>query len=200
MVGKIPVDISEVPIDAVSACAHKMHGPKGVGVLVLQGRATGRQMEPLIEGGGHERGLRSGTLDVPAIVGFGAACLHAAASFSAEAERIESMRNQLQQALCAQMPDAIVNGGDAPRVPHILNITIPSTDPDPLVDRLAGIACSSGSACGSARGEPSHVLRAIGLDDAAVLQTIRLSIGCTTTSAETAAAQAEILERSTTNH
>ncbi len=179
--GKLPIDLSHMPIDAITISGHKMHGPKGIGALVLQGRAEGRPVEPIFEGGGHERGLRSGTLNVPAIVGFGQASAYVASGGEAERERIAALMDQLRTGLETAQPDAIINGDPGWKVSHILSVTIPSQHPDPLVERLSGIACSSGSACGSARHEPSHVLRAIGLDDAAIANTIRLSLGQTTT-------------------
>jgi cysteine desulfurase len=148
----------------------------------------------LIEGGGHERNLRSGTLDVPAIVGFGCAASIAAACLDEDARRIESLRDELQAKILGVRPDAIVNGDQDRRVPHILNITIPSPGPEPLLERLTGVACSSGAACGSAKDEPSHVLAAIGLTPAAAAATIRLSLGRATTHDEITAA-AEAIER-----
>jgi len=183
-VGKLHVDLASIPVDAVSVSGHKLHGPKGVGGLILQGRAKGRPIEPLIEGGGHERGLRSGTLNVPAIVGFGQACHLAARSLADEAARVTTLRDALERALMELPTSVSINGRGADRVPHIINLTAPSASPEPLAARLHGIACSRGSACGSARGEPSHVLRSIGLDDAAISQSIRLSLGRTTTEAD----------------
>jgi cysteine desulfurase len=192
--GKVAVDLAAIPVDAVSVCAHKMHGPKGAAALVLQGRAVGRPIEPLIEGGGHERNVRSGTLDVPAIVGFGCAANIAATCLDEDAPRIESLRDELQTRILGVRPDAIVNGDQNRRAPHILNITIPTSGPEPLLERLPGIACSSGSACASAKDEPSHVLAAIGLTPAAAASTIRLSLGRATTQGEITAA-AEAIER-----
>jgi len=180
-VGKIPVDLSTVPVDAVSLCAHKMYGPKGAAALVLQGRAVGRPLEALIEGGGQERGLRSGTLDVPGLVGFGAAAARVCEVLHDDFERIAKLRDTLQAAILAAHPDAIVNGELDRRAPHILNITIPTSGPEPLIDQLAGVNCSVGAACPSAKGEPSYVLTAIGLGAEAAAATARLSLGRTTT-------------------
>jgi len=190
--GKVPIDLSRMPIDAITISGHKMHGPKGSGALVLRGRAEGRPIEPLLEGGGHERGLRSGTLNVPAIVGLGQAAALVASGWEDECEHVTDLMNQLEMGLKRQCTDAVLNGDGGQRVPHILNVTIPSQHPDPLIDRLSGIACSSGSACGSARHEPSHVLRAIGLDDAAIANTVRLSLGRETTKADIDAAIGQI--------
>jgi len=190
--GKVPIDLSRMPIDAITISGHKMHGPKGSGALVLRGRAEGRPIEPLLEGGGHERGLRSGTLNVPAIVGLGQAAALVASGWEDECEHVTDLMNQLEMGLKRQCSDAVLNGDGGQRVPHILNVTIPSQHPDPLIDRLSGIACSSGSACGSARHEPSHVLRAIGLDDAAIANTVRLSLGRETTKADIDAAIGQI--------
>jgi len=190
--GKVPIDLSRMPIDAITISGHKMHGPKGSGALVLRGRAEGRPIEPLLEGGGHERGLRSGTLNVPAIVGLGQAAALVASGWEDECEHVTDLMNQLEMGLKRQCSDAVLNGDGGQRVPHILNVSIPSQHPDPLIDRLSGIACSSGSACGSARHEPSHVLRAIGLDDAAIANTVRLSLGRETTKADIDAAIGQI--------
>jgi cysteine desulfurase len=179
--GKVAVDLSTIQVDAVSLCAHKMHGPKGAAALVLQGRAAGRPIEALIEGGGQERGLRSGTLDVPGLVGFGAAAVRVSECLGEDLERIAALRDGLQTSIRAAHPDAIVNGDLDRRVPHILNITIPTSGPDPLLEQLPGVACSGGAACPSARGEPSHVLAAIGLGREATASTARLSLGRTTT-------------------
>jgi cysteine desulfurase len=179
--GKLPIDLSDLPVDALTISGHKMHGPKGCGVLVLQGRAQGRPVEPIVEGGGHEHGLRSGTLNVPAIVGLGRAAAIVASEGASECERITVLAAHLRSELQRARPDAVFNGDFDRQVPHILNLTIPSQHADPLIERLSGIACSSGSACGSARHEPSHVLRAIGLDDATIAATIRLSLGRETT-------------------
>ena len=182
--GKVPVDLAAIQVDAISVCAHKMHGPKGAAALVLQGRAEGRPIEPLIEGGGHERGIRGGSVDVPAIIGFGCAAKLVSEHLDEDMRRIATLRDELQASILATHAEAIVNGDQERRVGHILNITIPSQSPDSLLARLPGIACSSGASCCSAKGGSSHVAAAIGLTPAAAGSTIRLSLGRTTTSGE----------------
>ena len=187
-VGKIGVDLGHAPIDAISLCAHKMHGPKGAGALVLQGRAAGRPIEPLIEGGGHERHLRSGTLNVPALVGFGAAAKLVQSDLELETRRMQSLRDALQTAILEAHPNATVNGDQAHRAPHILNVSIPTASTESLASQLPHVACSSGAACSSARDEPSHVLTAIGLSAEVIAGTIRLSVGRSTTERDVRAA------------
>lgn len=179
--GKIQFELSSLPIDAISLCAHKMHGPKGIGALVLQGRAAGRPVEPLIEGGGHERGLRSGTLNVPGIVGFGAAAALCESELSTEVKRIGALRSELTHGVLKDHPDATINGDQDHCIPHILSITIPQSSTESLIDLVPTIACAGGSACGSSQNKPSHVLTAIGLDAATIAGTIRLSFGRSTT-------------------
>ncbi|MDP7029604.1 MAG: cysteine desulfurase family protein [Phycisphaerales bacterium] len=190
--GKVAIDLSTLPLDAVSVCAHKMYGPKGAGALVLQGRAEGRPVEPLLEGDGHEQGLRSGTLDVPALVGWGAACDLVQEEFEADRDRIATFRDRLIQVAKEVVPSMRVNGDPSQCVPHILNLTLPSPSPDALIDRLPGIACTGGAACASLRNAGSHVLTAIGVDTSAVPHTIRLSLGRPTTEADIAAATAHL--------
>ena len=192
--GKVVIDLAEIPVDAISVCAHKMHGPKGAAALVLQGRAIDRPIEPLIEGGGHERNLRSGTLDVPAIVGFGCAASVAAQCLDEDQQRIGALRDALQASILAAHSNATINGDQDRRVPHILNITIPTQNPEPLLAQLPGVACSSGAACASAKDEPSHVLAAIGLTPEAAASTIRLSLGRSTTSDHVAIASEALQE------
>jgi len=186
--GKVAMGLSSLPLDAISVCAHKMYGPKGAGALVLQGRAAGRPLEPLIEGDGHERGLRSGTLDVPAIVGFGAAADLVHSEWQDDCDRIAQFHDELKQKIQDAHPAARFNGEPGRRVPHIINVTIPVEGPEPLVDRLSGIACTGGAACASLHGGGSHVLTAIGLESCDTANTIRLSLGRPTTPADIAAA------------
>lgn len=179
--GKVQMELASMPIDALSLCAHKMHGPKGIGALVLQGRAAGRLVEPLIEGGGHERGLRSGTLNVPGIVGFGAAAALCESELGADLENIKVLRAELTREVLKSHPDATINGDQDHCIPHILSITIPQPSAESLIDLMPTIACAGGAACGSSQNKPSHVLTAIGLDAATIAGTIRLSFGRSTT-------------------
>ncbi|MDP7574804.1 MAG: aminotransferase class V-fold PLP-dependent enzyme, partial [Phycisphaerales bacterium] len=148
----------------------------------------------LIEGGGHERNLRSGTPDVPAIVGFGCAASVAAQCLDEDQQRIGALRDALQASILAAHSNATINGDQDRRVPHILNITIPTQNPEPLLAQLPGVACSSGAACASAKDEPSHVLAAIGLTPEAAASTIRLSLGRSTTSDHVAIASEALQE------
>ena len=179
--GKIQFELASMPMDAISLCSHKMHGPKGIGAMVLQGRAAGRPIESLIEGGGHERGLRSGTLNVPGIVGFGAAAALCESELDADVERINTLRAELTRGVLKGHPDATFNGDQDHCIPHILSITLPQSSTESLIDLVPTIACAGGSACGSSQNEPSHVLTAIGLDATTIASTIRLSFGRSTT-------------------
>ncbi len=154
----------------------------------MGGRGAGRPRPPLIEGDGHERGLRSGTLDVPAIVGFGAAADLVHSEWQDDCDRIAQFHDELKQKIQDAHPAARFNGEPGRRVPHIINVTIPVEGPEPLVDRLSGIACTGGAACASLHGGGSHVLTAIGLESCDTANTIRLSLGRPTTPADIAAA------------
>lgn len=188
--GHIPIDLSSLPVDALSMSAHKMCGPQGVGTLVLQGRANGRPVEPIIEGGGHERGIRSGTLNVAGIVGLGEAARLCAMDRDARAQRIVSLRDTLESRLLDTIDGAHVHGCDAPRAPHITNIALPIDGVESPVEHLdaAGIACSSGAACSSARTGASHVLNAIGVGPAVAGVSVRFSLGLTTSADDIEAA------------
>ncbi|MBT7351651.1 MAG: aminotransferase class V-fold PLP-dependent enzyme [Phycisphaerae bacterium] len=171
-----------------------MNGPKGAAALVLQGRAAGRPIEPLIEGGGQEHGLRSGTLDVPAIVGFGAAASRVRECLDDDTKRITQFRDTLQAGIIAAHPNAVVNGVLSHRVPHILNMTIPTSGPASLAEQLQGVACSAGAACPATKSDTSHVLAAIGLGQDVANATVRLSLGRRTTSSDISTA-IEAIER-----
>ncbi len=171
--GKVPVDAALA--DLLVCAAHKFHGPKGVGALAF-GRPL--RLRPLLDGGGQEGGLRGGTLNVPGIVGMGAAAERAAAALAAgEPARQAAARDRLEAALCACRPAARVNGAAAPRLPQTLSITFPGVPAAALMAAARTLAFSAGSACSSGAGRPSHVLRAMGLSDADALATIRLSFG-----------------------
>lgn len=174
--GKIALNVTNGP-DLMSLSAHKMHGPKGAGALYIRRTKPRLGIAPLLHGGGQEDGLRPGTLNVPAIVGFGAACEIARSEMESDTGRIASLRDKLEQALLATCPGAYVNGAGAERLATITSLTLPGIDRDLLFARLAGLAMSSGSACHAAQGAPSHVLSAIGLDQGAARSTLRLSLG-----------------------
>lgn len=187
--GKIPLDVDAMGIDLLSLSAHKLYGPKGVGALYLRRREPRVRLEPQLHGGGHEKGLRSGTLNVPGIVGFGAAAAIAAAEMATEAARLASLRDALLAGLRAGL-DGVqldLNGAREPRLAGNLNLSVAGVDADGLLMRLRGIALSSASACSTATESPSHVLAAMGLDPARVAGALRFSLGRFTTGEEIAA-------------
>jgi cysteine desulfurase len=179
------VDVADSGIDLVSLSGHKLHGPKGVGALYVRG---GTRLRALQTGGGQEHGRRAGTPDVPAVVGFGAAAEFAAGDASFAAARVRSLRDRLQARLMAGIPGAFVNGHPHRRLPGNLSLTLPGIEAADLLDRIPGIAASTGSACATGSAEPSHVLTAIGLTRRQARATLRLSVGRTTTEHDIAAA------------
>ena len=184
---KTPVDVEELGVDLMSLSAHKCYGPKGVGALYVRRRpAPGVRwvlLEPLLHGGGQERGLRSGTLNVPGIVGFGRAATLGAAALPEEAARISGLRDTLFARLCAGIPGVRLNGHPTERLPGTLNVSFPGIDVGDLLGALPDVAASAGSACASLNSGPSHVLRAMGLEDGSAA-AVRFGIGRFTTSAE----------------
>jgi len=181
--GKIPVDVSGWSVDLASFSAHKLGGPKGVGALYVRSHVP---VEAIVHGGGHERGLRSGTLNVAGIAGFGASAEVAAKEVYEETERLLPLRGELLDGIQAVVPDVVMNGGLHNRVPNNINICIPGAEGETLLLLLdqAGIACSSGSACQSGALDPSHVLLAIGVPRDLAEGSLRLSMGRTTTAAD----------------
>jgi len=177
--GKVVIDLAEIKVDLMSFSAHKTYGPKGMGALFVRRKPRVR-LEPLIHGGGHERGMRSGTLPTHQIVGMGAAFELARTEMAAENERIRSLRYRLLRGL-SHIPDVYVNGDLEHRVPHNLNISFNYVEGESLLMGINGIAVSSGSACTSASLEPSYVLRALGRSDELAHSSIRFSIGRFTT-------------------
>ena len=177
--GKVPIDLATV--DLLSVSAHKMHGPMGIGALYVR-RSV--RLRPLIRGGGQERGLRAGTLPTPLCVGFGEACRIAAAERTAEAERVARLRDRLLDGLRALVPGLRVNGSLARRLPGNLNVALPGVDAEALLLDLPGLALSTGSACATGQGGPSHVLRAIGLPDELAHGSLRFGLGRFTGEAE----------------
>jgi cysteine desulfurase len=172
-IGKIPVSVAELDIDLLSFSSHKIYGPKGIGALFIKkGISTLSQQQ----GGGQERNLRGGTLNISGIVGFGEACKLASEEIE-ENKRIEELRNLLETLLQQQLPDIQINGQRADRLSHISNISFPKVDGEELLMRLNKIAISNGSACNSAATEPSHVLKAMGLSDELAYASVRFSLG-----------------------
>jgi cysteine desulfurase len=180
--GKVALDLDVLPIDLMSLSAHKSYGPKGIGALYVRRKPRVR-IEAQMHGGGHERGLRSGTLATHQIVGMGEAYRLAREHMAAENERIRALRNRLLEGLMS-IPEARVNGSLVKRVPHNLNLSFPFVEGESLLMGMKGIAVSSGSACTSASLEPSYVLRALGLSDEVAHSSIRFSLGRFTTAAD----------------
>jgi len=176
-VGKIPINVEDMGIDLLSLSAHKMYGPKGVGALYVRSSKPRVKIAPLIDGGGHERGMRSGTLNVSGIVGLGKACELSQTEMGAEGERLTALRERLKRALLDQLDDVYVNGDAIKRLPGNLNMSFAFIEGESLMMGLKEVAVSTGSACTSANLEPSYVLKAIGLEDAMAHASIRFGIG-----------------------
>ena len=183
--GKIPVNVEDLGVDAMSLSAHKLYGPKGVGALYVRRRprpgVRRLRPEPLLRGGGQERGLRSGTLNVPGIVGMGRAAALAAEALPEEAERVAALRDELHRRILREIPDARLNSHPGERLPNTLNIAFPGVRAAELLAAVPEIAASAGSACASESPEPSHVLRAMDVDEEDALCSVRLSLGRFTT-------------------
>ena len=176
-VGKVPVDVDREQIDLMALTAHKIYGPKGVGALYVRRRNPRVKLTAQMDGGGHERGMRSGTLNVAGIVGFGEACAIAQREMSAEAERLRGLRDRLRGKLEAGLEDVHVNGSWESRLPHNLNMSFAAVDSESLLMGMHEVALSSGSACTSATIEPSHVLKALGVGDGRARSAIRFGLG-----------------------
>jgi cysteine desulfurase len=176
-IGQIPVDIQNLGADLVSVSAHKLYGPKGVGALIVRRGNRRSRPEALLDGGGHENGLRSGTLPVPLIVGFAHACRLAQELRFDDTARIERLRDTLWSQISSRLSGLHLNGHPNNRLPGNLNISFDGVDGDALMNSLTDIAVSSGSACTSAAPEPSHVLRAIGRSDQLTRASLRFGIG-----------------------
>ena len=175
--GKVPVNVVEDNIDLLSISAHKMYGPKGVGALYVRRRNPRVQLAAQMDGGGHERGMRSGTLNVPGIVGLGAACAICREEMAAESERLRGLRDGLRSKLEAALDEVSVNGSMERRLPHNLNMSFAYVEAESLMMGMSEVALSSGSACTSATVEPSYVLKAMGVDDDQAHSSIRFGFG-----------------------
>ncbi len=182
-VGKIPVNVIADNIDLMSITAHKLYGPKGVGALYVRRKGPRVQLTAQMDGGGHERGMRSGTLNVPGIVGLGEACALAQKEMPEESARLRALRDRLHAKL-ATIEESYVNGGMDRRLPHNLNMSFAYVEGESLLMGINDIAVSSGSACTSATLEPSYVLKALGLGDDLAHTSIRFGIGRFTTEEE----------------
>jgi cysteine desulfurase len=176
-VGKIPVNVQEMGIDLMSFSAHKIYGPKGVGALYVRRKAPRVRLEPMLYGGGHERGMRSGTLPVPLIVGFGKAAELCEQEMATEAVRMAKMRDRLQEGIMEAMEEVYLNGHPTERLPGNLNISFAYVEGEALLMGVKEIALSSGSACTSATLEPSYVLRALGVGSDLAHSSIRFGLG-----------------------
>jgi cysteine desulfurase len=185
-VGRVPVRVEDWKVDLLSLSAHKMYGPKGVGALYVRRSRPRVRLQPQAEGGGQERGLRSGTLNVPGIVGFGAAARLASEALAAEeAERIRALRDRLLSGLRDRIEGVVVNGALEPRLPGNLHVSIARAEAETLILSLGGrIAISSGAACAEAGGKGSHVLRAMGIPDERIYTSLRFGLGRYNTAAE----------------
>jgi cysteine desulfurase len=191
-VGKVPVDVNADGIDLMALSAHKLYGPKGIGALYVRRRGPRVRLTAQLDGGGHERGMRSGTLNVPGIVGFGKACVLCGQEMETDRQRILPLRNRLEQALLT-LEGARVNGSRERRLPQVTNISFSGVDGDALLAGLGkNVALSSGSACTSASMEPSYVLKALGLEDRLAHASLRLGLGRFTTEEEVDYAIGEI--------
>jgi cysteine desulfurase len=183
-VGKMPVDVNKQGIDLVSISAHKMYGPKGVGVLYVRRKNPRVQLSPGIDGGGHERGMRSGTLNVPGIVGLGKACAIATDDMPKEASHLAGLRNRLKDKIMSRLDEVYINGSMENRLPGNLNISFAYVEGESLLMGINDVAVSSGSACTSATLEPSYVLKALGTGDELAHSSIRFGLGRFNTAAE----------------
>jgi cysteine desulfurase len=196
-VGKIACDVDALQVDLMSLSAHKIYGPKGIGALyVRETRPERIQLHPLIDGGGHERGFRSGTLNVPGIVGMGQACVLCQQLWPEESVRLRALRQRLYQGLTSRLDNVFLNGHPEQRVPGNLNLSFAYVEGESLLFSLKDVvALSSGSACTSDSPEPSYVLRAIGIEDALAHASIRFGLGRDTSAAEIDTVIAAVIEK-----
>ena len=190
--GKIPINVEEMCIDLLSMSAHKIYGPKGVGALYVRRRNPRVRLRCQMDGGGHERGMRSGTLNVPGIVGLGEACRIAGAEMSDETARLTVLRDRLHEGISASLEFVTLNGHPAERLAGTLNLSFAYVEGEALMMKMKDIAVSSGSACTSASLEPSYVLRSMGVSDELAHSSIRFSLGRGTTIEEVDYAIAQV--------
>jgi cysteine desulfurase len=191
--GKVPLDVNRANLDLASLTAHKLYGPKGCGALYVR-RSVAERLVPLIDGGGHENGLRSGTLNVPGIVGFGRTCEIAQQELPEESGRVAGLRNRLCQSLTAGLDHVTINGSMEHRLPGNLNMSFLEVEGETLLTGLNDVALSSGSACSSGKTHASYVLKALGLSDEAAGSAIRFGIGRFNTEAEVDYVAGRIIE------
>jgi cysteine desulfurase len=176
-VGRLPIHVFHDGIHLLSLSAHKFYGPKGAGALYIRSNGPSVHLHPLLFGGGHERGLRSGTINVPGIVGLGEACELSAKHMNYERSRLERLRDRLEQGIEKKVPDVRINARSPHRMPHVTNVAFRNVDGNALLHEMYDVALSVGSACSSWKVDSSHVLNAIGLDPSLSLSSIRFSLG-----------------------
>ncbi len=193
-VGKVPVDVTRDNIDIASISGHKMYGPKGVGALYVRRRNPRVQLTAQVDGGGHERGMRSGTLNVPGIAGFGAACEIAGKDMAEETKRMEYLRDKMKDRLLSALDECYINGTMEHRLPGNLNISFAFVEGESLLMGINDVAVSSGSACTSATLEPSYVLKALGAGDELAHSSIRFGIGRFNTEEEVDYVTAKVID------
>jgi cysteine desulfurase len=198
--GKIPVDVRELDVDLLSISAHKFYGPKGIGALFVRRRRPRARLAPILHGGGHEHGLRSGTLPVPLIVGMARALELCALELDAEAKRQRDLRDRMWSRLSEALPDVRRNGHPEEGLPGNLSLTFPGVDADRLLLALHDVAISSGSACSTASPAPSHVLLALGQSDAEARASVRIGLGRATTQEDVDRAADRIAEEIAAQH
>jgi cysteine desulfurase len=192
--GKVPIDVETLHADLISLSAHKMYGPKGVGALYVRRRSPHVRLEPLFDGGGHERGMRSGTLNVPGIVGFGEACAIAAVEMAGECVRVRALRDRLLARLRAALDGVHVHGSMEHRLSGNLNVSFEGIDGDALLVALPDLAVSTGSACSSHGASGSHVLESIGVPPALLQSATRFGLGRFTSEEEVEYAAGRVIE------
>jgi cysteine desulfurase len=183
-VGKVPLGVNRQNVDLLSIAAHKLHGPKGVGALYVRRKNPRVQLSAVLDGGGHERGMRSGTLNVPGIVGLGKACAISSEEMAAEAGKLAALRDRLRDRIMSRLEETHINGSMEHRLPGNLNLAFAYVEGESLLMGINDIAVSSGSACTSAALEPSHVLKALGVEDGLAHSSIRFGLGRFNTEAE----------------
>jgi cysteine desulfurase len=190
--GKLDLNIKTMNIDLLAATAHKLYGPKGIGLLFASQKDPKVELQMQMEGGGHERGFRSGTLAVPLIVGFARAAELSLESKDEENQRLGELRDRLLTGIQDVYPEVVLNGSHYKRLAHNLNLCFPGLDGETMIMKMKRIACSTGSACSSASLEPSHVVKALGRDTELAHSAIRFSLGRFNSAAEIDTAIAEI--------
>lgn len=190
--GRVPIALQRAGVDLASFSAHKAYGPKGVGALWLRRKGPRARCAPMIDGGGHERGLRSGTLNVPGIVGFGRAAELAGSEGAADADRLAGLRDRFEAALASRVGGITVNAVEAPRLPNTSSVAFAEVVAESLLLRLERVEASTSAACTSASLQPSYVLRAMGLGEERIAGTLRFSLGRPTTAEEVDAAIEEL--------